>query len=48
LADADWLVRLEAAQLAPLELVAELVDDVEADVRAVVRQRLNDFLGGDN
>jgi len=48
LTDSDWVVRLEAAQLAPLEDIAELVDDVEPDVRAAVRQRLNDFLLGEN
>jgi hypothetical protein len=48
LADDDWVVRLEAAQHAPLEDIAGMVDDAEPDVRAVVRQRLNDFLLGDN
>jgi Mg/Co/Ni transporter MgtE len=48
LSDPDWVVRLEAVQIVPLEYLAELVDDVEPDVRAVVRQRLNDFLVGDN
>jgi hypothetical protein len=47
LSDPDWVVRLEAAQIAPLEWIAELVDDIEPDVRALVRQRLNDFLVGD-
>ena len=40
-------VRLEAAQRAPLEAIAGLVDDVEPDVRAAVRQRLDGFLRGD-
>jgi hypothetical protein len=44
LSDDDWVVRLEAAQHAPLESIAELVDDVEPDVRSAVRQRLNEFL----
>jgi hypothetical protein len=35
-------------QLAPLELVAELVDDVEPDVRVAVRQRLDEFLPGES
>lgn len=48
LADSDWVVRLEAAQIAPLEDIAGLVDDVEPDVRAAVRQRLNDLLLGGN
>ena len=48
LADNDWVVRLEAVQRAPLEDIAELVDDVEPDVRAIVRKRLNEFLLGDN
>ena len=48
LKDSDWVVRLEAVQRAPLEDIAEMVDDVEPDVRAAVRQRLNDFLLGDN
>ncbi|MBI4809198.1 MAG: (Fe-S) protein [Nitrosomonadales bacterium] len=48
LADADWVVRLEAVQRAPLESIAELVDDVEADVSAAVRKRLNDFLLGED
>ncbi|HEX5363891.1 MAG TPA: (Fe-S) protein, partial [Gallionella sp.] len=48
LADADWVVRLEAAQHAPLESIAELVDDIEPDVRSVVRQRLGEFLQGDH
>jgi hypothetical protein len=48
LADPDWVVRLEAVRLAPLELVAELVDDVEPDVRAAARQRLDEFLHGEN
>ena len=48
LADDDWVVRLEAVQLAPVECITELVDDVEPDVRAAVRQRLNEFLLGDN
>jgi hypothetical protein len=48
LKDEDWLVRLEAAKHAPLEAITELVDDVEPDVRAAVRQRLNEFLPGDD
>jgi hypothetical protein len=44
LQDVDWVVRLEAVQRAPLECITELVDDVEPDVRAAVRQRLNEFL----
>jgi LRV protein FeS4 cluster/Leucine rich repeat variant len=48
LADSDWVVRLEAAQIAPLEDIAGLADDVEPDVRAAVRQRLNDLLLGGN
>ena len=48
LTDSDWVVRLEAVQLAPVECITELVDDVEPDVRAAVRQRLNEFLLGDN
>jgi len=44
LADGDWVVRLEAVQRVPLEAVAEMVDDAEPDVRAAVRQRLNEFL----
>jgi hypothetical protein len=47
LSDADWVVRLEAAQRAPLDAIAGLVDDVEPDVRAAVRQRLDEFLLGD-
>ncbi len=46
--DDDWVVRLEAVQRAPLEAIAELVDDVEPDVRAAVRQRLSEFLLGDD
>jgi Mg/Co/Ni transporter MgtE len=46
--DDDWVVRLEAVQLAPLEFITELVDDIEPDVRAAVRQRLDEFLLGDN
>jgi len=45
--DEDWVVRLRAAEHAPLESIAELVDDAEPDVRAVVRQRLNEYLMGD-
>ena len=48
LADADWVVRLEAVQRAPVEFITELVDDDEPDVRAAVRQRLDEFLQGDN
>ncbi len=48
LADEDWVVRLEAAQRAPVELIAELVDDVEPDVCSVVRQRLNQYLHEDS
>jgi Mg/Co/Ni transporter MgtE len=48
LPDGDWLVRLEAAQRAPLESIAELVDDVEPDVREAVRQRLSDYLLGED
>jgi hypothetical protein len=48
LADSDWVVRLEAAQLAPLEDIAEMVDDVEPDVRATVLKRLNEFLHGED
>jgi hypothetical protein len=40
LADSDWLVRLEAAKHAPLESIAELVDDAESDVRSIVFRRL--------
>jgi len=47
LTDDDWVVRLEAVHSAPLESIAELVDDVEADVRAAVRQRLNKLLRGE-
>jgi hypothetical protein len=47
LEDGDWLVRFEAVQRAPLEAIAGLVDDVEQDVRAAVRQRLDEFLLGD-
>jgi hypothetical protein len=48
LKDQDWVVRLEAAQRAPIEFIAELVDDAEPDVQALVRQRLNEFLLGEN
>ncbi len=42
-ADADWLVRLEAVMHAPLDAIAELVDDAEPDVREAVDHRLNGF-----
>jgi hypothetical protein len=48
LEDADWVVRLEAAQVAPVEFIAKLVDDIEPDVQAIVRQRLDVLLPGEN
>ncbi len=47
LADVDWLVRFEAVLRAPLDAIAELVDDAEPDVRAAVYRRLNGFLQED-
>jgi hypothetical protein len=42
--DPDWLVRLEVVRRAPVEVIAELVDDPEPDVRSLVRARLEGFL----
>lgn len=47
LADTDWIVRLEAVLRAPLEAIVRMVDDVEPDVCAAARQRLSQFLLGD-
>ena len=44
LSDTDWLVRLEAVKHAPVEAIADLIDDCEADVCSLVHRRLNGFL----